>query len=510
MSPDSIFPTDVMAGSSVIAVAQAGPDRSLPDKPVKAADPVKRTGMGGGLAGFGQFPGFRAAPPYQNPWVRNPYLAWMLRFDPTLNHVFEAVCGPVRTAARSIQVDDLGAGPATCDDVKAIAERVLLPLVDRAMPGALEATAFGCWPQEMVYYDVDGRTDPVGVLPILPGEGTLYRDEFGAFMGVEIAGQWRDARYVFLATHNGHLQPVLGRGNNEAAYAAWHRAEQSALNADRVERKVSGMQFALFVAAGAVPINSATGEPEDPVAFGRKILAGMKDGQSPVFEKWAFEKDQIANNPALADVPAISYDLLNFGDLGPSLQAHLKRLDRCDVEKWRCWGVSERALAEASQHGGFADAKVHSDAIGPLSDFLHSQYLGQFNEQTAAYWQRANWGKAKLRIRVVPTQAADEDLVGAARALVTTLATNTNTNPAIAAHLDERALLKLAGMPLVTEDVASQRKADAEAKAKADAAAKQAVDLAKAKGLAAAEQGRGDGPDRTAAADVQPDPKEPK
>jgi hypothetical protein len=53
--------------------------------------------------------------------------------------------------------------------------------------------------------------------------------------------------YAFLAVNQPHLDPVRGYSRNQNALRDWWRAMQSERNADRTERKASGIHMMLGV-----------------------------------------------------------------------------------------------------------------------------------------------------------------------------------------------------------------------------------------------------------------------
>jgi hypothetical protein len=461
------FGMGMMGFSDSIVIDEARPDA---DKPVTPLPQVNRSaGSYGGTAGFGTFPGFGAYPIRFNSWY-----AWAMRAHPACVKVFKAITSPILAGTRAIEVIDLGAGPNKCEEIKHAAEAALLPILRRAMPGALESAPFGHWLQEVIWDKVDGRTDPVDVRPILPGESRIYEDYQRNFTGYKIGGQFRLPQYGFLAVHDSHLEPIRGRSPNENALISYFRSIKSAENADAVELKAAGIQVILYIAAGAVPIDPKTGLPMDLITFGREWANAAARGESMIFDKWAFPKDEIARDPKLADVPMVSHEIIDHGDMGPALRAHLDRQDRLDDEIFSAWGVNGRALTEATTHGGFADASAAGDAALNISEAMHAAKCDQWDQQTGKYWKDANYAGVKCRIQTVPAPLSDPQQKYRQSVFLARI-TATSVDPAIDSNVDWRKLGELTELPLLSPKDAEEKQAEAEQKQQdaADAKAKQ-------------------------------------
>jgi type IV secretory pathway VirB10-like protein len=74
-----------------------------------------------------------------------------------------------------------------------------------------------------------------------------------------------------------------------------------------------------------------------------------------------FDREEIKANPKLADIKAVKVEQFDWGNIGEALTAHLKRLDRLDVNMVRAWYHGEREGMEA-EHGSRADARRTSPA----------------------------------------------------------------------------------------------------------------------------------------------------
>jgi hypothetical protein len=94
------------------------------------------------------------------------------------------------------------------------------------------------------------RVLPVDVRPVLPMEALLHRDDYLRFAGFQIGPEFRGPQYAFLAVNQPHLDPVRGYSRNQNALKDWWRAMQSERNADRTERKASGIHMMLGVPTG--------------------------------------------------------------------------------------------------------------------------------------------------------------------------------------------------------------------------------------------------------------------
>jgi hypothetical protein len=417
------------------------------EKPVKAADATKRPLWSGGGMGWSSYPGYGPAP------RMTPWLAWIMRRYPMVVKIHARITKPVLAGTRSITVENNSGNPELAEEIRNAATCALLPVLGKAMAGALEAPAFGRWLQEIVWDKCDGRIDPVDARSILPHEGAIHVDEYRQFSGYELYGDYRDARYGFLVVHDPHIDPVMGASCNENAIATWFRATKSQENADSIERKASGIQLLISLAEGEIQLDG-NGNVIDEVSLGRGWMNAATQGQSVVLPKHFFDKDSIREKPELADVEKISWDRFDWGNIGPSLEAHLSRLQSLDVYLCAAWGLPERSVMEA-EHGSRADAEAHSDVVLCISEQMHSLVCQQWDQQITARWMAANYPGVKVKIKTLPAPLADpqqEFLQGLATALVQNVA----TAPKMAAQLDFRRLLERVEAPMVTPEEAAK------------------------------------------------------
>ncbi len=490
-----LFATPLTGGFGFGMPVVTDESSAVPDKPVKPAEAVKRS-IGGGL-GYSFFPGFGLAP-------RRPTVAdlWAMRNFPDVRVVHSRVTEPVRSGVQTFEVVDLGAGPDVTRQVQDAGNADLLPILKRAVAGAMEAICFGNWLQEVIYGKRDGRTVPLDVRSVVPGEGELLVDAYRNFTGFRVNGQYRDARYAYLVVNEPHLDPVLGHTPNVGALIDWWRSIESAKNADAVERKPTLRQLILEIAEGDVSVDEDGNIVADD-EIGRRWMAAFMRGECVVAPKWAFDKDSVRGNPGLAEVSKISHTLIDFGDVGPALEAHLNRLEKLAANIAKAWGLPPLSVQESSKGGiGQGNTEAHSNVVLCISERLHEQAVSQWDAQVTARWFAANFAGAKVRVRTIPAPLADPEQTYR-QAVFTARITATAVDPSIDSNVDWRKLAEQTELPLRSvEDAADVlAKSQADAAAKAAQAQQQAVALAKAKGPVAPGEDEPEGAARAEPAD---------
>jgi hypothetical protein len=437
----------------------------------------------------GQWPGFGAF-----PVALTIPLCWAMRRYPTTKKVHSLLTAPLKAGSRSIEVIDDGGNTQEAEDIKKAAGVDLLPMLEKAMPGAMEAPHFGYWLQEIVWDTINKRTAPVDMRSILPGQAILHVDDERQFTGYQLASignAWRDARYAFLCVNDPHIDPILGYSFNENALATWFRATKSNENADAVERKAAGIQLILHIMQG-VMLTDSNGNEVDAATFATQWMNAAVKGESVVVPAMAFKKEAIENNPELADVPVVKADTLEWGDTGPALTAHLTRLRGLDVDIFSAWGVPERAGME-SQHGSRADAEAHGSVVLSISEHLHTSACNQWDAQVTSRWMKANYAGSSVKIKTVPSPLSDPQQTFL-QELVVALATNQQAATEIIANLNKRKLLERVEAPVVSEEDAKKAIAEAEQKQQdAQAAANEAKSKQPMGGRFAEQGGNGNG-----------------
>lgn len=466
--PIALYPP-ILGGFGLVNVVPSG--TPVPDEPVKAEKPLERTGTGStyggvgygpGMLGFGRYPGFS-----DFPTLLTDVLAYAMRHYPMVAKVHARVTKPVLASTRSVEIVSDNGKPDLAGEIREAAQRDLLPAFATAAPGMMEAPCFGKWLQESVWDKCEKRTVPIDFLPVLPFEGQIYVDDRRRFSGYTLNGHYRDARYALLAVHDRHWDTVLGHSPNQAALTSWHRANKSAQNADAVERKNAGIQMIAQVMQG-VQMEDSSGNPTPLMKFIRQIVEGAKNGQSAVIPGMHFDKGSIQAHPELAKVPLLHIDKFDWGNLGPAIEAHLSRKREMDIDICSAWGVPERAVMEAANHGGYADAIPAGDVVIDISEQLHSSAVAQFNAQVTDRWLAANYAKTGIKVRLVANPMTDQRMRFREQ-LILALAANKDAASRLLPHLDPRKLLEQDGVPLVSEEDAAKIKAEADAAAMATA-----------------------------------------
>lgn len=427
-------------------------DTAQPEQAVEIVEALKRTNntFAGPLNEFahygveGQCPAFPPCPVLSVPII------WRMRSNPAIVLVSTVVGGPILAGSREYKVIDDKGQQAKAEQIKDHAQKMLLPRLNRALHGAMECLHFGNWLQELVWDRVNGQTEIADVRSILPLEAVLHEDAGRKFTGYSIDNQYRDARYGFLAVNQPHIDPVRGFSRNQNALRSWWRAERSEDNADRIERKASGISMKIGVPQGAsFQVPDASGVMVDilPREMVQKIANSAAQGQVFVVPLTPFSKEAIQSNPELAKIEAVSTQEFDWGDIGQSLKAHLDRLDRLDRSIIRAWCRPEREATEA-EHGSRADSQSHGQVGITDSELVHSNICEQWDEQVTRRWELTNYGHEWVgTLKANPAQLSDPQQEFYQK-LYLQLVADPDTGQDTALDIDERALAGKTELPL--------------------------------------------------------------
>ena len=357
--------------------------------------------------------------------------------------------------------------------MKSIANREVLPTLNKAIAGAMEAPFFGNSLEELIW-QADRKTkriNPVDVRPIPHRQQFIRVNEARQYIGYTSMGQERDAAYGFLYVHNPQIDDVMGWSPNSAALADYFRATKSAENADAIERKASGIQLLMYMMQGA-QIVDGNGNPVDQQKFMDAVMNAAVEGKSAALPLMYFSKDAIERFPELAKVEVIKIDRFDWGNLGPMIEAHSGRQRDLHTHICWAWGVSERSLMEADKGGiGTSDAEEHGDSNTDMSELWHTNVCEQWDKQVTARWVNQNFRDSGVLLKAVPAQLADPEKSHLQKVQLAVMS-NPITAPKAAAQIDMRKLFERTETPLVSEEDAEKALAETEQKQKDAEAAK--------------------------------------
>lgn len=419
---------------------------------MKVEEPTERDQLFS-VAGFGGFAGFEECP------FRGPALFWKMRLTPAIVLAFTAIKAPIEAGTRSIDSVADGGNADLAKKIQEAATADLLPALADAMPGALESLQFGYWPQEVVWELRNGRVVPDRLMSFLPGQINLHANPHRQLVGYTMGTEYRDAAYLFLAVNDPHIDPILGFSRNENAKAAWWRSNQSSLNADRIERKASGIQMMIGVPNGKSFVDPVTKLPLMPKQMIQEIINAAVQGASFTVPLTPFTREDIAKTPELANIPAVKVEAFDWGQTAEALKSHLDRLDMCNRDMIRAWHRPERELTEG-KHGTKAESETQG-AIGTTdTELVHSRICRQWDQQVTRRWQLTNFPNSEgIVIRTKPAPLSDPQQVFLQK-MAEVLATDTNTGPEFLDNIDPRALAVRTEMPVVDEKTAAANKVE--------------------------------------------------
>lgn len=426
-----------------------------PEQPAEVDEPLQRDRIAIGSAGYPSF--CDGMPPLTLALLRD------MRDDPMIEFAYFLAVAPIFAGNRTLQIRQqdgedapsrktmpgmpgvaVGDGPE--DKFKRAAERVFEDQWPDILQG-LECVNFGHWTQEVSWDRREGLIAPVRFNSFRPWEIVLVPDVYNDFAGFKLGSEERDARYAFHAICDEHLAPLVGRPRARAAFRPWWRQTKSHDNADRIERKASGIQMMIGIMSG-MTFKDADGNlvsAEKAVQTVKDAAVSGKTWTRPLF---AFTKEQVAARPELASVPSMVVDKFDWGETGPALLANIARLERLDKEIVRAYHRPEREAMEG-QHGTKAEAGVQGQIGVTDSELLHADLLTQFNEQTFNRFLVTNKGPdAAGSMYWKPTPLADSARQWK-ETLAAALVASPVDGPETTRHIDKRELLKTLETPLL-------------------------------------------------------------
>lgn len=416
--------------------------------------------------GPGYIPGFDKAPPLTIP------ILWQMRRYAIIAFAHQTITiGPILAGVQSIEmVNEADKDDATVNEILEAATEDVLPIIRKGMEAGFECLNFGFSLQELQWDRRDGRTYPCDLLPILPGEAVMYRDKYRQFAGYQVNEQFRDPRYAFLTVNNPHIDPIFGESRNAFVREEWWRARQSEENADTTERKAAGKQLAIGVPQG-LPLYNADGTKISYNHLCTQLANAAARGEPFTYPMMPFDKDEIANNPELAKLPAILISQYDWGNIGPAIDAHLARMTQLDAKIMMGRLRPTREAMEGSS-GTKAEAGVHGQVGVTDSEWVAAQYFEQASKQILDRFVVTNWGPqyaGKLAARQAPLSDPQQTFL---QDLYKALASGQAPDPTLIAQIDPRAMGKRVEVPLLEEDEVKKKLADQEAKQQAQDDAK--------------------------------------
>jgi hypothetical protein len=435
------------------------------------------------MAGPGYYPGFDKAPPLSIPII------WQMRRYNVIRLAFAIVVEPIMASPRTIEIAEQFKDDDEAKKMQAWATQYVLPFIEMAMLPGFESLNFGFWLQEVIWDRKDGYTVPTEARSVLPGEATFFRDKYRQFSGMQMAGDFRDPRYCLLTVNNPHIDPIFGESRNTYCREEWWRLRQSEENADTTERKAAGRQMTIGIPQGMV-LTDAQGNALPGQSYAAQMVNSATRGDALTYPLCYFDKDAIERNPALANIPAMKVDKIDWGNIGPAIDAHENRKKSLQADVMMAWMRPTREAMEGST-GTKAEAGTHG-AIGTTdSEAVAAQQLAQINRQILNRAIITNFGAGKegmVYAKQAPLSDPQQEFL---QKVFLGLSTGQTPDPETVAQISRRDLALRVEMPVVDEEEAKQKLADAQAKEQADADAKNKALMAGKASAAPAANGDG-------------------
>ena len=224
---------------------------------------------------MGSLPGFDAAPP------GSYYLYWQMRRFSTIVLAHTIVWAPVFAGTQTIEIIGAPKNEKFAEKVKAAAQEDFLPGVMDWLPGMAECQHFGHFLQEVewdrriahgprglsqrIARRIDSVSRSIPPTDRLPGGRCLSRCPLRAARGGATA-----------------CRSDLRMGPQRELREEWWRVRQGEANADKMERKASGIQMGLGVPIGATFTND-DGSPVLPQDMAKTIINAAAQGMTFTF-----------------------------------------------------------------------------------------------------------------------------------------------------------------------------------------------------------------------------------
>jgi len=269
-----------------------------------------------------------------------------------------------------------------------------------------------------------------------------------------VSGVYRDARYGLLSVNQPWIDPIMGWARTRDCREEWWRARKSEENADRSERKASGIQMLIEIMQG-LDVKNADGSQMTMQQLGQTYLNAAIQGQCIVAPLATFDLASIEKNPELAGIPQVKVKEFDWGETATAVMAHLERIDKLDTKIMRSYCRPEREAMEG-QHGTKAEAGTQG-AIGTLdSEFIASQAMQQYNRQVLSRWAVTNFGADAAEVVGLVQAPLSDPQQQFLQDFAKALAQDTNTGQDFQANVDQRALLDRVEVPMVSKDDAQK------------------------------------------------------
>jgi len=306
-----------------------------------------------------------------------------MRKDPTIALARLMVRAPIIAGSWTIECDD--------DKLKEVADMLalqVLPLRYRLLESATQGLIdFGWQPYEIVWGVQDSKFVISKIKPLLQDVTKIVvSDETGDFVGfLQEDSDEEIAVSTFkslLLNMNVECDYHYGQSYMANAQEAYNAAKTIMKNANIYDKKIAGAHWVIYFPNGSSLYNGQETNNED---IAKNLLSSLENSGSFAIPYQTREILDTLN----ANAQAWSIDLKEAGGGGNNFE---ERLQRCDREKVRAFGIPERSILEG-QFGTKAEADSHGDFALLGIELLHYNIVQQFNEQIVKRWLRINFGE---------------------------------------------------------------------------------------------------------------------
>jgi hypothetical protein len=303
----------------------------------------------------------------------------LMRKDPTIFLARLMLRAAIISAAWSTEAD-LTVDIAVKDYIDAEAQRLKADYLEDCTRGVID---FGWQPFEKISAIKDGMYHVSSLKPLLQDITEIIVDDDGNFNGflndeTIVVGAF-DSILVNVDAECGYHYGTSYMGNVEDAYDKSNRISSVA---DVYDKKIAGAHWIIYFPDGKSMFNGVE-TANDVIA--RTLISKLENSGSMAIP---YKTTEILDDLSSQSKSQWIIDLKEASGSGANFDA---RLQRCDKEKVRGFGIPERSILEG-QFGTKAEATAHGDFALTGIELLHSRFVTAFNKQIVNQLLRMNYG----------------------------------------------------------------------------------------------------------------------
>lgn len=382
--------------------------------------------------------------------------------SPTLTLVRGMITAPIVSGVPTFQIRTANGkvktrGPIVGDGISKdpldqradLIEQMFMPLWSDFMFNNCRSLAMGHTPYQVEWAIKNGRNWITEFADLPPEWVQLLVDSHRKLLGVRPMANLSGPDLVgwnsFVCTYDNEGRNWHGRPRHENARQEWWRQLQDDLQGSKLDDKASGFTFKVAGPNQNFVVNGQTVSGEQAAQAIAQLLSA---GRSVYVENFAFSTQAIAKNPELAKGTMWDIEQFNLGNVGPSQDAILKKLEYRDKRLVRAWGRPEREVLEAARGGiGQGDASAHGDIGIVDTEMIMSMFYGQINRGPINNVLRLNYGQDAIDSVFAKAPPLADPQVDFLQKVVLALAADDQASQELLSLIDTPALMDRTELP---------------------------------------------------------------